>query len=75
MSALRKPKAELTLEEAVHDRIEGLSSWLRENAPECATDQTHLDEGAPERAYWHHGYLTALRDLEALLRGERKSLN
>lgn len=60
--------------EAIDDRIDGLAKWLAENAPECS-DQAHLDEGTRERAYWHYGYLTALRDLRELLHGNRSSLN
>jgi hypothetical protein len=29
-------------------------------------EQRHLDPGTIERAYWHHGYLAALRDVLAL---------
>jgi hypothetical protein len=74
-NALRKPRhGALSVDQAIEDRINSLTEWLAENAPECA-EQTHLDEGSPERAYWHHGYLIALRDLQALLRGQRSSLN
>lgn len=45
------------------ERIERLTEWLRENAPYIDAEQKHLDEGASERAYWHYGYLCALRDL------------
>ncbi|GLQ53768.1 hypothetical protein GCM10010862_10270 [Devosia nitrariae] len=44
-----------------------LSRWLRDNAPECFEEQKHLDAGSSERAYWHHGYLMAIRDVLALL--------
>lgn len=73
--ALRKNRQDtLDIEKLVDDRIDDLAKWIAENASECA-DQAHLNEGAPERAYWHHGYLSALRDLQRLLRGERSSLN
>jgi len=32
----------------------------------CA-DQRHLDAGSTERAYWHHGYHSAIIDLVKLL--------
>ena len=54
-------------EDAMARRIEGLRRWLRENAPECFDEQLHVVEGTPERAYWHYGYLVALRDMRALL--------
>jgi hypothetical protein len=63
-----------TVEQAIDDRIEGLTDWLRQNAP-AVEQQAHLDEGSLERAYWHYGYLVALRDLRDLLRGRRHSLN
>ena len=47
-------------------RIADLTEWLRENAPYIVDAQKHLDEGTTERAYWHYGYLSALRDLQAL---------
>lgn len=48
---------------AVEQRVRELQEWLRKNAPECQAEQKHLDEGTPERAYWHFGYLVALRDV------------
>ena len=49
-------------------RIETLSDWLAQNAPYCAVEQTHTIEGSRERAYWHHGYLSALQDIWMRLR-------
>jgi hypothetical protein len=48
-------------------RIEELQEWLVANAPECRTEQKHLDEGTTERAYWHFGYLSALQDMLRLM--------
>ncbi len=48
-------------------RAEELQRWIKENAAECFTEQKHLDEGSAERAYWHHGYLSALRDMLKLM--------
>lgn len=47
-------------------RIDDLTAWLKENAPDVFVEQRHLQEGTPERAYWHHGYLMALRDVTSL---------
>ena len=44
-------------------RADGLADWIRDNAPYIAADQKHLDENTPERAYWHYGYMVALRDV------------
>jgi hypothetical protein len=65
-NALRKPlRGPSTIEQAIEDRINGLTEWLAEHAPEWR-EQAHLDEGSSERVYWHLGYLTALRDLQKL---------
>lgn len=48
---------------AMQKRAAGIQEWLSEHAPYCASDQKHLDEHSVERAYWHYGYLAALRDL------------
>lgn len=50
--------------EMIQKRIEGLERWLAYNAPESIDDQRHLDEGTAERAYWHYGYICALRDIK-----------
>ena len=55
------------LEEVVRERIDAISRWLAEHAPDCQREQRHLDEGTSERAYWHYGYLAALADVVRLL--------
>lgn len=52
---------------ALRARIEDVHRWLGEEAPYAAVDQRHLEEHTPERAYWHYGYMTALRDVLSLL--------
>ena len=49
--------------EDLNRRIKATESWLHQNAAFCFDEQVHLDEGTRERAYWHHGYLLALRDV------------
>jgi hypothetical protein len=49
------------------DRLKGIEEWMAENAPYVVADQKHLDENSPERAYWHYGYMVALRDVLRLL--------
>jgi len=57
--------------QSLRDRAERMEQWLRENAPEVAKDQAHLDTGSEARAYWNYGYLMALRDvLNVIDRGE-----
>ena len=48
---------------AVERRIEALTRWLKENAPECLIEQKQLDGDTRERVYWHYGYTVALRDV------------
>jgi hypothetical protein len=47
----------------ISDKISGMTRWLAENAPYCETLQKHLDGGTVEQAYWHYGYLCALKDV------------
>lgn len=53
-------------------RADGIEEWLRTTAPECFQEQSHLTEGTRERAYWHYGYMVALRDALRLL-GQAKT--
>lgn len=53
----------------IQERIDGIKTWLEANAPTIHIGQKHLDEGSIERAYWHYGYLVALRDARNLLLG------
>lgn len=49
--------------------IENMGSWLRE-PDQAAFLKTHryLDEGTPERAYWHAGYVSAMMSLREAIR-------
>jgi hypothetical protein len=47
----------------IEHRCSELKEWVLDKAPQCFTDQKHLQEGSPERAYWAHGYLNALLDV------------
>ena len=53
--------------QAISQRVEELKHWLAEKAPYCAATQKHLDEGSVEQAYWHYGYLCALRDVQSMI--------
>jgi len=50
----------------IEDRCKELQEWLLKRAPHCLIEQKHLEEGGPERAYWAHGYLSALSDVMRL---------
>jgi hypothetical protein len=52
---------------AISEKIAALTRWLAENASSCETAQKHLDQGTVEQAYWHYGYLCALRDLMSMV--------
>lgn len=54
----------------IETRIAELEHWLEVEAPYARFDQYHLDDGTPERAYWHLGYQAALRDAIASLKCE-----
>jgi len=66
---------DISAEEAIKRRAESLSRWLEETAPDSLGHQAHLDAGTSERAYWHYGYLVALRDVLALLQGKKDALH
>jgi hypothetical protein len=53
--------------QAMSRRMEDLTRWLTDNAPFCETEQKHLDARTVEQAYWHFGYLCALRDVAAMI--------
>ena len=47
-----------------------LALWLAEHAPYCEASQKHLDQGTVEQAYWHYGYVCAIRDILAIVDAE-----
>lgn len=47
-------------------RCRELREWIQNKAPQCITEQKHLEDGSQERAYWAHGYLSALQDVMRL---------
>ena len=48
----------------IQKRIQNLINWIRENQPEIVEEQKHLDSNSEARAYWHYGYLMALKDVQ-----------
>lgn len=45
------------------ERRDNIRGWIDEVATNTTSDQQHLVENSPERAYWHHGYQAALDDV------------
>ncbi len=54
-------------EEQINRQVVHLSEWLARNAPHVVDEQCHLDAGTEEQAYWHYGYLVALRDIQKMI--------
>ncbi len=61
-----------TFEDLLRERLDGIeqSDWAL-----AANDQLHLDAGTDERAYWHHGYASALKDALRLIQGTHETAN
>ncbi len=67
-----KPKRDAVLDlTVVEDRARALREWLQENGANCFSEQRHLNEGTPERVYWHYGYMIALQDVLRFLTGDK----
>jgi hypothetical protein len=49
---------------SIRQRIEDILGFLSREYPAVFTEQRHLDAGTEARAYWHHGYMMGLRDVE-----------
>lgn len=56
-----------SVHEALNNRIAKVSRYLDSNAPHVADEQAHLDAETEEHAYWHYGYMIALRDVQRML--------
>lgn len=57
----------------IEDRCSELQNWILHNAPHCMDEEKQLVEGSDERAYWAHGYMSALADvLRLFARGRAK---
>jgi len=54
----------------IEDRCRELREWIHHQAPQCVTEQKHLEEGSQERGYWAHGYMSALQDVVQLFSKE-----
>lgn len=57
----------------LEQRVAAIELWLAEQGGGVIQEQRHLDVGAPERKYWHYGYMVALRDVIGILSGPTPS--
>jgi hypothetical protein len=57
----------------IEDRCRELKKWILTNAPHIINEERHLVEGSQERAYWSHGYLSALLDVVRLFSRDTSS--
>ena len=48
---------------ALIEQRDGIRDWIDSEADYATADQGHLVESSTERAYWHHGYQSALDDI------------
>lgn len=60
---------------ALEKRRDDLADWLEESAPEMVEEQRHLDAGTEARAYWHYGYLLAIKDVLRFMGGDQAVLH
>ena len=56
----------------IEERVSELQNWILHNAPECMSEKQQFVEGSKERAYWAHGYMTALADVLRLIARENR---
>lgn len=56
----------------LEERLATLELLTGEHAASVLCEQRHLDADSPERAYWHYGYLMALRDMLAIISGRSR---
>jgi hypothetical protein len=49
--------------EEVRERADELAEWIGESSADLVGEQRQLEEGSREQAYWHYGYMVALRDV------------
>jgi hypothetical protein len=62
-------------ESKLRKRLHQLERWLARECPRCEDEQLHLTKGTAERAYWHYGYLVAVRDMLGLIKKKESPLH
>lgn len=53
----------MPLEDSLLQRIAGIEDHLALQQTDVKNEQAHLTLGSRESAYWHYGYMMALKDL------------
>lgn len=61
--------------DSLQKRADAIDAWLSEIGSSCKVKKRHCEEGTVERAYWHYGYMVALRDALDLLRRNSQRLS
>jgi len=61
-----------SLEDLLRERLDGIE---RSDCTQAMRDQRHLDAGTDERAYWHHGYASALKDALRIIQSTHGAVN
>ena len=59
------------LEDLLRERLNG----IEQSSDLASRDQRHLDVGTDERAYWHHGYASALKDALRMIQSTHEAIN
>ena len=57
--------------EEVRERADELAEWISESSADLVGEQQQLQVGSREHAYWHYGYMVALRDVLRFLADNR----
>lgn len=68
------PVVDIEIVEKLTKRLSEIEEFLRDNR-EILEPQKHVDLFSSERAYWHAGYASALRDVLKALQGTRSPFN
>ena len=57
--------------EDVRERADELAAWISESSSDLVGEQRQLQVGSREHAYWHYGYMVALRDVLRFMEDSR----
>lgn len=66
------PQSKLAASTRIANQEMEILLWLKNNHPEVFTEQKYLDADTIERAYWHYGRLSALKDVHPSLAEAQK---
>lgn len=57
------------VEKMLRMRAETMAEAWSKNSGDVLNQRRHLDEGTPERAYWHAGYIAVMRAALDMIEG------